>query len=81
MEIRPGTVLLPADPVGWARVRSLALFRAAHPHPQTVVRLRSYLAEKLGTATQSPFDPSALASSRFAFHQPPPSAANSATVS
>ena len=47
-ETRPAPPLLPADPPGRARVRSLALIWAADHHPLIVPRIRRYLAEQLG---------------------------------
>ena len=40
--------LLPADPLGRARVRALALIWAADHHPLIVPRIRSYLRDTLG---------------------------------
>jgi maleylacetoacetate isomerase len=46
-EAYPTPALLPADPRGRARVRSLALLFAADHHPLIVPRIRRYLAETL----------------------------------
>ncbi|HWK43596.1 MAG TPA: maleylacetoacetate isomerase [Stellaceae bacterium] len=46
-ETYPTPPLLPADPRGRARVRSLALLWAADHHPLIVPRIRRYLAEEL----------------------------------
>ena len=46
-ELHPTPALLPADPRGRARVRSLALIFAADHHPLIVPRVRRYLAEAL----------------------------------
>ncbi|KAB0677252.1 maleylacetoacetate isomerase [Aureimonas leprariae] len=50
-ETTPEPPLLPRDPLGRARVRSLALMLAADTHPLVVPRVRKYLTEKEG------FDP------------------------
>lgn len=50
-ETVPEPPLLPADPMGRARVRSLALMLAADTHPLVVARVNRYLTEKEG------FDP------------------------
>jgi len=44
----PSPALLPADPNGRARVRSLALLWAADYHPLIVPRVRAYLAATMG---------------------------------
>jgi maleylacetoacetate isomerase len=44
-ETHPAPALLPADPYGRARVRSLALLWAADHHPLIVPRIRGYLAD------------------------------------
>jgi maleylacetoacetate isomerase len=46
-ETHPEPALLPADPRGRARVRSLALMFAADHHPLIVPRIRRYLSEEL----------------------------------
>jgi maleylacetoacetate isomerase len=46
-EVHPEPALLPADPRGRARVRSLALLFAADHHPLIVPRVRRYLTEQL----------------------------------
>ncbi|HEY2133854.1 MAG TPA: maleylacetoacetate isomerase [Acetobacteraceae bacterium] len=46
-ELHPSPALLPADPLGRARVRSLALLWAADHHPLIVPRVRNYLAETM----------------------------------
>jgi maleylacetoacetate isomerase len=47
-EMLPQPALLPADKLGRARVRSLALIWAADHHPLIVPRVRSYLREIMG---------------------------------
>lgn len=47
-ETHPKPPLLPADPRGRARVRSLALIWAADHHPLIVPRVRKYLSETMG---------------------------------
>ena len=47
-ELHPQPPLLPADPRGRARVRSLALGIAADSHPLIVPRVRRYLMEEAG---------------------------------
>src|ERR1700761_9451095 len=47
-ETHPTPPLLPADPRGRARVRSLGLLFAADHHPLIVPRIRTYLADQLG---------------------------------
>jgi maleylacetoacetate isomerase len=47
-ETHPAPALLPADPRGRARVRSLSLVCAADHHPLIVPRVRRYLTEELG---------------------------------
>jgi maleylacetoacetate isomerase len=44
-ETHPAVPLLPADAIGRARVRALALLWAADHHPLIVPRIRTYLAE------------------------------------
>jgi maleylacetoacetate isomerase len=46
-ETRPKPALLPPDPRGRARVRSLSLIFAADHHPLIVPRVRRYLSEEL----------------------------------
>jgi len=46
-ETHPNPPLLPADPRGRARVRSLALLWAADHHPLITPRIRKYLAETM----------------------------------
>ena len=46
-EAHPAPPLLPQDPLGRARVRSLALLWAADHHPLIVPRVRAYLTEVL----------------------------------
>ena len=47
-ETRPGPKLLPADPPGRARVRSLSLLVAAEIHPLNNLRVLKYLRDALG---------------------------------
>jgi len=47
-ETHPTPALLPADPVGRARVRALSLIWAADHHPLIVPRIRAYLRDTLG---------------------------------
>ena len=47
-EIAPEPALLPADPVGRARVRSIALGLAADTHPFITPRVRSFMTETYG---------------------------------
>lgn len=47
-ETHPTPALLPADPVGRARVRALSLIWAADHHPLIPPRIRSYLRDTLG---------------------------------
>lgn len=47
-EVAPEPPLLPADPYGRARVRSLALLLAADTHPFITPRVRGYLAKHAG---------------------------------
>lgn len=46
-EIHPSPALLPPDPAGRARVRSLALLWAADHHPLIVPRVRGYLGDAM----------------------------------
>jgi maleylacetoacetate isomerase len=47
-ETHPSPTLLPADPVGRARVRALAQIWASDHHPLIVPRIRAYLRDVLG---------------------------------
>ena len=47
-ETRPGPRLLPADPLGRARVRSLSLLIACEIHPLNNLRVLKYLKRSLG---------------------------------
>lgn len=47
-DVAPTPALLPADPAGRARVRSLALLLAADTHPMITPRVRRYLTENDG---------------------------------
>ncbi len=47
-EVQPAPPLLPADPAGRARVRSLAAMLVADTHPLITPRVRFYLAEQAG---------------------------------
>ena len=47
-EVHPEPPLLPRDPLGRARVRSLAAIAVADAHPLIVPRVRRYLAETAG---------------------------------
>lgn len=47
-ETRPQPRLLPADPLGRARVRSLSLLVAAETHPLNNLRVLDYLRDRLG---------------------------------
>lgn len=47
-EVAPTPPLLPADPLGRARVRSIAAMLAADTHPLIVPRVRRYLTENAG---------------------------------
>lgn len=47
-EVAPNPPLLPADPLGRARVRSLAAMLAADTHPFITPRVRRYLTETAG---------------------------------
>ncbi len=49
-ETKPGPKLLPADPLGRARVRSLALLVACEIHPLNNLRVLKYLKHGLGQA-------------------------------
>ncbi len=49
-ETQPGPALLPADPVGRARVRSLALDIACEIHPLNNLRVLRYLVKDLGVS-------------------------------
>ena len=47
-EVHPEPALLPADPVGRARVRSICLISVADTHPLVVPRIRKYITQDLG---------------------------------
>ena len=47
-EIHPTPALLPSDPMGRARVRSLAAIAVSDTHPLIVPRVKRYLAEQAG---------------------------------
>ena len=47
-ETRPGPKLLPADPIGRARVRSLSMLVAAKIHPLNNTRVLNHLRDELG---------------------------------
>ena len=47
-ELHPEPSLLPADPAGRARVRSLCLISVADTHPLVVPRIRKYITQDLG---------------------------------
>lgn len=47
-ELHPEPALLPADAVGRARVRSIALISVADTHPLVVPRIRKYITQDLG---------------------------------
>jgi maleylacetoacetate isomerase/maleylpyruvate isomerase len=47
-ETRPGPKLLPADPIGRARVRSLSMLVAAEIHPLNNLRVLNHLRDELG---------------------------------
>ncbi|MDC8756020.1 maleylacetoacetate isomerase [Janthinobacterium fluminis] len=51
-EIHPGAPLLPADALGRARVRALALTVAADTHPLTNLRVLKYLKHTLGVSDE-----------------------------
>ena len=51
-ETHPGVPLLPADPLGRARVRALALTVAADTHPLTNLRVLTYLKQTLGVSDE-----------------------------
>lgn len=52
-EVAPAPRLLPADPLGRARVRSIASMLAADTHPLIVPRVRRYLTETAGFTPES----------------------------
>lgn len=54
-ETHPEPPLLPADPVGRARVRALALISTADIHPIQNLRVMAYLRETLGQTEESTF--------------------------
>ena len=54
-ETHPQPPLLPADPVGRARVRSLALLVSADVHPIQNLRVMAYLRDKFGQSEESAF--------------------------
>ncbi len=47
-ETHPEPPLLPADPVGRARVRSICLISVADTHPLVVPRIRKYITQNMG---------------------------------
>lgn len=47
-EVHPEPALLPADPVGRARVRSICQITVADTHPLVVPRIRKYITQDLG---------------------------------
>ncbi len=49
-ETRPGPKLLPADPLGRARVRSLSMLIACDMHPVNNLRILKYLKQTLGAS-------------------------------
>ena len=51
-ETHPGPPLLPADALGRARVRSIALLLAADHHPLIVPRIRRHMSETMGLADE-----------------------------
>ncbi len=52
-ETRPLPSLLPADPVGRARVRQLALIVACEVHPLNNLKVLTYLKDELGAAEEA----------------------------
>ena len=52
-ETRPLPPLLPADPVGRARVRQLALIVACEVHPLNNLKVLTYLKDELGAAEEA----------------------------
>jgi maleylacetoacetate isomerase len=52
-ETRPGPKLLPADPIGRARVRSLSLLVACDIHPLNNLRVLKYLKGTLGQSQEA----------------------------
>lgn len=55
-EVHPGPALLPADPLGRARVRALANIVACDMHPLNNLRVLGYLTGKLGLDEETKLD-------------------------
>ena len=47
-EVHPEPPLLPADPAGRARVRSICMISVADTHPLVVPRIRKYITQEMG---------------------------------